>query len=47
DKRLVAADLDATKLTRSLASRTSEGGSSRRSILNQIRMERKRLGLQK
>jgi len=45
DKRLDPADLGATKLTRSLSSRTSEGGSSKGSILSQIRVERKRLGI--
>ena len=45
DKRLDAADLRATELARSLSSRTSEGGSSKRSVLRQIEREKKRLGL--
>ncbi|MBI1724116.1 MAG: argininosuccinate lyase [Candidatus Tectomicrobia bacterium] len=43
DPRLRAADLGATALARSVASRRSEGGASRASVLRQIRAERKRL----
>ena len=43
DPRLRPADLKATALARSLASRRSEGGASRASVLRQIRAERRRL----
>ncbi len=45
DGRLLAADLRATELGRSVASRRSEGGASRGSVLRQIRSEKRRLGL--
>ncbi len=45
DKRLKLADLRATELGRSVASRRSEGGASRGSVLRQIKSEKKRLGL--
>jgi argininosuccinate lyase len=45
DKRLKLADLRATELGRSLASRRSEGGASRGSVQRQIKLEKKRLGL--
>jgi argininosuccinate lyase len=45
DARLKAADLRATALDRSMASRKSEGGASRASVRRQIRTEKKRLGL--
>ncbi len=45
DKRIKVADLPATGLGRSLASRRSEGGASRGSVRRQIRAEKKRLGL--
>ena len=43
DPRLRPADLKATALARSVASRRSEGGPSRASVLRQIQAERKRL----
>lgn len=45
DRRLQSTDLRAADLGRALTARTSEGGTSRRSILRQIREEKKRLGL--
>jgi argininosuccinate lyase len=43
DKRIAPGDI--TTLARSVASRTSEGGTSRRSVLRQLKAEKKRLGL--
>jgi argininosuccinate lyase len=43
DPRLKSSDLKATALARSLASRRSEGGASRASVLRQIQAERRRL----
>ncbi len=45
DRRLLAADLRATELGRSVASRRSEGGASRGSVRRQIRSEKRRLDL--
>ncbi|HBK80996.1 MAG TPA: argininosuccinate lyase, partial [Nitrospinae bacterium] len=45
DGRLRPADLRAADLGRALTARTSEGGTSRRGILRQLRGEKKRLGL--
>jgi len=45
DRRLRSPDLEAAGLERSLASRRSEGGASRGSVLRQIRAERRRLGV--
>ncbi|MEE9255663.1 MAG: argininosuccinate lyase [bacterium] len=45
DGRLLAADLRATELGRSVASRRSGGGASRGSVRRQIRSEKRRLGL--
>jgi argininosuccinate lyase len=45
DGKLRPADLRAADLGRALTARTSEGGTSRRSILRQLRVEKKRLGL--
>lgn len=45
DARLREEDLAATRLAESLCARSSAGGASRRSVLAQLRAERKRLGI--
>ena len=45
DSRLEAGDLAETDLGKSLRSRSSAGGSSKRSVRAQIRAEKKRLGI--